>query len=390
VPVIASLLLALAAGDVTASLRGNAYGEPSASGRSPTYVVGPSVEAKGTSGDVGVSARYDLDVVSGASERIAHVVSSASPYRDTRHSAAAGLSYRPGATRLDLSYAFSTESDFRSHAVSASMQTEVLSRNTTLGAGYLHGWDRTTARLENGATGDHDDPLDTDSISVLLGQVLGPATKGELGYTLTVARGYQANPYRRVILYDAGEAAAFNERVEPESHPLLRVRHGVGLRGSRFFAGPGASIGIGARLYRDSWGLSSAALETEWNQHLGQRSSLRLRLRGSAQQAALFYRDRYTRGPIGRYFSGDPELADLWTASAGLKLDARLGAGEGGFWDRVAVVVKVDGILFFRDLGNTDTSFTLSEDPRDPSRPGRYTPDDGRAFVAQLGLEVSL
>src|SRR5205814_4222270 len=116
---------------------------------------------------------------------------------------------------------WSSEHDYRSQTITAGMQAELFGHNTTLGTSYAHGFDRTVVTRAGGAVRDFDAPLDIDSFSFLAGQVLSPTLVGQLSYSLSVLRGYQANPYRKVILYDAGPAASTNARVEPETHPDL-------------------------------------------------------------------------------------------------------------------------------------------------------------------------
>ena len=105
---------------------------------------------------VSINIGYDADIVSGATPRVygkqLDAVSSATQFKDVRHSPHAGMTLRAGPASLDVGYTFSTENDYRSHAFNAGAKVDLWGRNTTVALGYAHNWDQVCDVDNRGAT----------------------------------------------------------------------------------------------------------------------------------------------------------------------------------------------------------------------------------------------
>ena len=154
-------------------------------------------------------------------------------------------------------------------------------------------------------------------------QNLTPTLVMQLGIYGQIVRGFQANPYRRVRVFEIDAQ---------ESVPDVRDRGAAFLRMNLMLPAIKASTSLYLRGYSDTWGISSGSVELGWNQYLGKRILFRLRGRGYQQSGAVFFRDATDYallGPAGRYFTGDREHAPLRTFVAGGKL-SYIVTGEGG------------------------------------------------------------
>jgi hypothetical protein len=318
------------------------FQERRADGNSLT-VVHPQVDVGVDLGNVlSLGAGYQADVVTGASPSIyaaprpgdVDAVSTASEFSDTRHVASASLGLTGSRSSLEVSYRYGTERDYRSHSIGASGSIDLPGKNTTFGLSYGRSIDRVcnydngdaeplARRPLSGQNGCFTDdpaartvslPLDVDAVQASLTQNVTPTLVLQLGLYGQIVRGFQANPYRRVRVFDIDAQ---------ESVPEVRDRGAVFLRMNLALPGLHAATSLFVRGYSDTWGITSGSVEVTYHQYLGRRILFRLRGRGYQQSAAVFFRDATAYaliGPAGRYFTGDREHAPLRTALAGGKL----------------------------------------------------------------------
>jgi hypothetical protein len=346
---------------------------------------------------VSLSAGYEADVVSGATEALyaapqpgVDAVSSATVFSDTRHSAKGGLSFAGRRSRLVLGYVFGTERDYRSHSVSVGAAIDLPGKNTTFAVSYAHNFD-SVCDLDNGdatplerrpLTGENDcftddamagtltHDLSIDATEVTLTQNLSPTMVLQLGVFGQIIDGFQSNPYRRVRV--AGVDAQ-------ENVPLVRDRLALFARMNIAFPRARSSLGVLARVYDDTWGVESITLEMSYNQYLGKSLVFRFRGRAYRQDGAVFFRDAIDYqnfGPSGAYFTGDRELAPFQQVLVGGKL-SYLKVGESGHdvwgaFDELDFHVRAEGIW-----GQSLTDTAPGGDP------GGALPD---MMVVSLGL----
>jgi hypothetical protein len=380
-------------------LGSSVYLEPSKT--SKLTVINPSIALEGhIAGAVDVSASYEADIVSGATESIkggrlatVDIVSSATNFDDTRHVASGGLRIRRENTELGLGYSYGTESDYRSHAISVNAGTTFLQKNTELTLSYARGFDEV-------CTTDFDDsdapssrlPLDSsdgcftkaegrntrdvsiDNFQAGWTQAWTPVLVTQLIWSAGLQHGFLENPYRAVVIAPSGDAAL-------ENHPDNRARTALALRGRLYVRQIETAFSAGVRLYRDTWDVFGQNYELAAERYLF--AGLRIQARGRyyTQTEALFYSDDYTGGepvdgPNGQYWSGDRELSPLHNLQYG---------GRVLFSKRGASGARVLGVF----LGLTaSASFDIIDTSLDRFTWGGVEPDDTTGLLGSVGVKA--
>lgn len=283
-------------------------------------------------------AGWQADVVSGASVAVVDApggstldaVTSATTVKDFRQVVNGGLGFRSDVARLDASYSYGWENDYRSHGLSLSAATDLFDRNTTLELSYARGWDsvcdldqplaekaveRQRMPSSDGCfaknKGRTERALDVHTLQGAWTQAWTAIFNTQLVLSAQLLDGYQGNPYRAVWL---GRAAA------QEFHPNTRARYAAALSARVWLKGIGGALQGQLRGYRDTWDVTGLSAEIAYERGLGQWLRIRARGRYHRQDKAAFYSDDYALAPRGQYFSGDRELATLDTWLAGLTL----------------------------------------------------------------------
>ncbi|MBC8069175.1 MAG: DUF3570 domain-containing protein [Deltaproteobacteria bacterium] len=332
-------------------------------------VVHPQVSYSQDFGDhVGISAGYDADVVTGATPQIfgVDVTSSATKFNDVRHNGQLGLRLLTEYATLRVGGGFAGESDYRSGTVNTGITADLFDRNTQIALDYTHNFDQVcdadndasqellSLRALDSATEcfDRDSTTTTqrklaiDTAQLSLTQVATPWLLLQFGATGQSLRGFQANPYRQVLL---------GERAVQEHLPGVRNRLAFWSK-SKFALRPiRGSIELDVRGYLDSWSLKAFSAELAWEQYIVRQIVLRARARWHVQDSALFYRDgnEYASGgPFGSYWTGDRELSALFNSVYGIKASYILRAKDKQFAkviDAFTFSGKVD-MMFYRSL----------------------------------------
>ncbi len=372
------------------------FSEPSPD--SHMTILNPSLRVSVTPFDaLTVSAGYEADIVSGASEPIKagaltgpDIVSHAS-VTDLRHVASGGLTLRRKDTTLGVSYGYGTENDYRSHSISVSGATEFLQRNTRLELAYSRGFDQVCnagydaslaptlrPRLDTSegcftdAANRKLDSVDLDSYQAAWTQSWTRVFTTQLVATFGLQHGFLGNPYRAVVIGAGGQFAQ-------EHHPESRGRAAVALRGRYFISGLKTAVGFGVRGYHDTWDIISQTYELNAERYLLPWLRLMVRGRYYSQSAALFWSDDYTggepvHGPRGAYFTGDRELSPLNSYLLGGRV---LMGFTGGRDARVLGAFSSLDLSFGLDVLKTDLKdYTW----------GGNDPSDTLASVVTLGL----
>ena len=212
----------------------------------------------------------------------------------------------PKETAAVFAFVRSDENDWTSNSGQLVLSREVAQRSARVELGY---------GVTLNQIGRADDPvfareLDAHTAELGVRQLWSERTQLLASYTLQLASGYQASPYRLVTTADG--AFSF-----PESHPERRVRHGLTVGAVRAI---GERIGWTNtyRLYRDDWGVQSHTLSSALSFEASERWDLRARGRIYYQGAADFYREAY-EAPA-RHMSADRELGRFADGAAGVRL----------------------------------------------------------------------
>lgn len=211
----------------------------------------------------------------------------------------------PADSTTSLAFVRSVENDWTSNSLQLLLGRDLAGKSARVEAGY--GFTRN-------AIGRADDPvfareLDVHTAELGLRQLWNERTQLLASYTLQLASGYQASPYRLVTTMD--EAFSL-----PESHPDRRVRHGLTVGAVRA-VGARAGWTNTYRLYRDDWGVQSHTLTSSIAVEVSERWDLRARARVYYQRAADFYREEYASP--ARIMTADRELARFADGAASVR-----------------------------------------------------------------------
>jgi hypothetical protein len=293
-----------------------------------------------------VRAGWEADVVSGASVATkagpayagthpgADVISSASVH-DFRNSVNGGFTIKNEGISLTAGYGYSTEHDYRSNSLNVAARTELFEHNTQLEIAYARNFDSVCDRvqaagaapaqlvaLETSTGCFASDPL-RQSLSISIDGLQGSWTQAwtpvfvtQAVYTAQIVNGFQADPYRSVLLADGVKAQ--------EHEPDNRAREALALRGNLFLKPLKAAVHFGVRGYWDTWDVKSVTAEAEFEKYLGEPFRLSARARVYRQSGALFWSDDYTGGdrplgPKGQYWTGDKELSPFTSILGGVR-----------------------------------------------------------------------
>ena len=329
-------------------------------------VVHPQVTYQQDFGEhFGLGVGYDADVVSGATPQVFGVdaVTAATQFNDVRHNGTLGLRFLTEYATLRVGGGFAGESDYRSGTANAGVTVDLFERNSQLAVDYTHNFDR-VCDANNGVAQELLElrPLDSsdtcfdggsdltttrklaiDSMQLSWTQVTTPWLVLQFGATGSVLRGFQANPYRQVLL---------GERAVQERLPGGRNRLALYAR-TKFAIKPiRGAIELDVRGYLDSWSMRALTTELAWDQYIARPIVIRVRARWHVQDSALFYRDgnEYAAsGPVGSFWTGDRELSALFNSTYGVKASYLIRAKEKQFLrfiDSFVISAKADMLLY--------------------------------------------
>jgi hypothetical protein len=384
---------------VTLDTRATLFHEPAPGSTMTVYTPSADLTAEPWEA-LSVSAGWEADIVSGASERIksgplsrtagADVVTGAS-VKDVRHQVRGSFTVKRETTQLSAGGSTSNENDYRSRTLHASARTDLFQHDTELELAYSHSWDSvcdvvhtantdpTLRRPLDTSVGCFDpsaqerteQPIRTDAFQVTWTQAWTPVLLTQLVFTGQLQHGFLSDPYRAVVLSASGQFAQ-------EHHPDNRAREALAARAAYYVRALKGALRVEVRGYRDTWDIVSATVELEAEKYLLPW----LRLRGTGryyqQSAALFWSDDYTggepaHGQRGQYWSGDRELSPFSSWVFGVRALGSWTAEQRrilGIFQGLQAAASFDLMVYaYRD-------FTLA---------GRE-PRDTRAFVGALSL----
>jgi hypothetical protein len=336
-----------------------------------------------------VRGGWEADIVSGASVATkagsayaathkADVVTAASVH-DFRNMGRGELTLRGDLTSLTGGYAYSTERDYRSHSFHVNARTDALQHNTQFELAYARNFDSVCDRVQSASTPNPTrwtaledssgcftstplrttDSIGIDTYEASWGQSWTPVITTQLTFTAQLLDGFQADPYRSVVLGEGLKAQ--------EHDPLERAREAVTARIAWYLRAFKGAVRLSARGYSDTWAIKSGTLEAEVEKSLGE--SLRLMGRGRlyAQSGAVFWSDDYTGGlpplgPKGQYWTADRELSPFWSWLVGLRIAWTVAPAHGrllGFLESLKLVGSASVTSFSYEeytLGGTPVS----------------------------------
>lgn len=270
-------------------------------------VQGPSVLVrKGYADKVSAWANYYVDAVSSAS---IDVMSSASPYSESRKEWSAGVDALHEKTTFGIAWTQSEESDYSGETARFGVSQDFFGDLTTVGLSYAVGSDEVR---RNGDSAFVDD-VDRRAWRVDVAQVLTRNLVMNLNYETVSEEGFLNNPYRVVRFVDQSQRGF---GFQPEVYPRTRTSNALALRG-RYYLPYRAAVALEGRGYRDSFGIDGRDVEVSYTHPLGAHWMLEARVRYYSQTAADFYSDLFARRDAQNFLARDKELATFDSRSFG-------------------------------------------------------------------------
>lgn len=250
---------------------------------------------------VSLSASYYADMVSNAS---IDVVTTASPFKETRNEYSVGAGYAYRDALMNLTLTSSKEPDYTANAVNLDVAQDVFRGLTTVGLGFTRGSDKVLR---------HNDPNFSATAThwrYRLGatQILTPRWLASINAEVVADDGYLGSPYRSARVFGA---------TVPERVPTTRTSRAVRFR---VVGDLGARDAVRAeyRYFWDTWDIRAHTAELGYSRYLGADLLADGYLRFNRQSKALFYSDNFTQETT--YISRNRQLGTFNDSGVGLKL----------------------------------------------------------------------
>jgi len=296
----------------------------------PAFLVRKSLADR-----VSLSANYYVDAVSNAS---IDVVTTASPFKETRKSFGLGADVLVRDALISLSMDSSSEPDYKAGTFGLDVSQDVFAGMTTVSLGFTRGRD------DVGKTGvgffDHATHWQYRSGVT---QILSPRWLASLNFEAINDDGYLGSPYRVARVFGA---------FVPERNPRTRSSHAIELR-TVGEVGDGAwrtAVRASWRHYGDNWAVKGETLEFGAAHNFGERWLADASLRVYSQGKALFYSDN--AGGETLYVSRNRQLSDFKDFSVGAKLSYSFGGAAAKYGTRLTGAYELKSYRFgdFTDL----------------------------------------
>lgn len=262
----------------------------------PAFLVRKSLADK-----VSLSAQYYVDMVSNAS---IDVVTTASPFKETRHALDFGADYVVRDTTIRLGLSNSDEPDYKVGGYSLDITQEVFGGMTTVAMGYS----RSTDKVLKHNSPEFEERARHWQYRLGITQILTPRWLASVNFEAISDDGYLGSPYRVARVFGA---------TVPERNPRTRTSRAI-----RFGAvgdiGERRAIHADYRYFWDTWDIKAHTLEGGYSRYFGDRWLADGFVRYYKQSAALFYADNATSE--SQYLSRNRQLATYDTIGVGAKL----------------------------------------------------------------------
>jgi hypothetical protein len=295
-------------------------------------------------------------------------------FHDTRYAINAQWETPVGThMRSVLGASFSTETDYQSFGLSATLSRDFNQRNTTLTLGLSGNADTVspiggapigltpmaTAITGGEGEGEGGGPGQSKSVGeLLLGvtQVISRGTLTQLNYTYGRESGYLTDPYKIVSVVDGttGELRATNPYLY-EKRPDTRTRQALYWKTLHHFSQDVLSATY--RYYWDDWGIRSHTFDVKYRVELGGGHYLQPVARYYTQTAADFYRHSLVDGQAVDFVSADYRLGEMTTTTLGLKYGVAL--SKNGEFGARAELIRQSGNSHPADAIGVQTSQNL-------------------------------
>ncbi|WP_242620284.1 DUF3570 domain-containing protein [Shewanella maritima] len=272
-------------------------------------IDGPSVLLrKKATESVAVTAYYYLDSISSAS---IDVVSTASPYQETRHEGQLGLEYLNDKTLMTVNARQSHEDDYLAKSFSLGISQDTFGDLTNLSLGLSYG--------DNEIRRNGDDNFFETSeqyrLRAGISQILTRNMTAALNFEAIADKGYLNNPYRTVRFIDNSvpSGVGYQAEVYPETRNSFASK-----LSTSYFLPYRAALFLHYRYFSDSWDIKANDVELGYRHPIGESFELELKLRYYQQTQASFYSDLFPYRDAQNFMARDKELSDFNDMTYGL------------------------------------------------------------------------
>lgn len=262
---------------------------------------------------VSLSAGYYVDAVSNAS---IDVVTTASPYSETRQQVDLGLEYAVRDSLIRLSASRGTEPDYTANTFGVDVSSEMFGGMTTVSLGFSEGHDE-VGQKDVGFF----DTAKHWQYRLGVTQILTPRWFASANIEALSDEGFLGSPYRVARVFGAAV---------PERVPRTRSARAIKFRAvgdvSDWFTGGFGGWGAGQRhavhaeyrYYWDNWGIKAHTVEGGYSRYFGDKWLADGFLRFNHQGAALFYSDNAEGESL--YITRNRQLGTFNSTSVGGKV----------------------------------------------------------------------
>jgi hypothetical protein len=220
----------------------------------------------------------------------------------------------------------SVEYDYTSFGVGGSLSVEAEDRNSSWTVSLEAFQDEVDIIRWNGMGAGSDDRT---SIAATLShyRVLSPTVHADFGLTFANQSGFLETPYNFVVFETPGGAPNLNLANQASgvemTEELPDDRNRMALFGRlRKHLAPGHAVELGGRLYNDSWGINSIAIEPQYLAALGKTGLLSLRYRYYDQSEADDFDDQFLMAnPVPNHRTQDSDLGAFSSNTLGARID---------------------------------------------------------------------
>jgi Protein of unknown function (DUF3570) len=240
--------------------------------------TGPALLVRKSLGSrVSASASYYVDAVSNAS---IDVVTTASPFKETRNEFGLGVDWVVRDSIISLALSRSNEPDYTASSVGLDIAQEVFGGMTTVSIGFSRGSD-SVLKVTDSA---FNEKALHWQYRVGVTQILSPRWLMSANLEAVADEGFLGSPYRAARVFGAAV---------PERLPGTRSSRALKLR-ALGAVGETGSARAEFRYYWDNWGLKASTLELGGSRRWGEGWLFDAAVRAHTQNSALFYSDNAT------------------------------------------------------------------------------------------------
>jgi hypothetical protein len=264
---------------------------------------------------VSLTGSYYVDSVSNAS---IDVVTTASPYRETRNQYDIGVDYVYRDAQVSVGLTNSTEPDYKASTANVDISQEVFGGMTTVALGFTRGSDQ---------VGKHGDIGFFDyakhwQYRLGVTQILTSRWLMSANLEAVSDDGFLGSPYRSARVFGAAV---------PERNPRTRSSRALKLSaiGDVGDASIRQSVRGSYRYFWDTWAIKAHTLEGGYSRYFGDQWTADATVRLYKQSAALFYSDNATSETT--YVSRNRQLSSFHSVGLGAKVTRDFGRVQGKY-----------------------------------------------------------